>query len=97
MDKSAYLYMLSNKKNGTIYTGATTNLVERVYTHKIKIIKKSFTAKYNLTRLIYFEVYEDLASAFSREKQLKGWKRDWKIALIVKDNPDWLDLYSSII
>ena len=96
MDKSAYLYMMSNKKDGTIYTGATTNLVERVYSHKIKIVK-SFTSKYNLTRLIYFEIYEDLASAFSREKQLKGWKRDWKIALIVRDNPDWLDLYSSIV
>ena len=83
---------MSNKKDGTIYTGATTNLVERVYSHKIKIVK-SFTSKYNLT----FEVYEDLASAFSREKQLKGWKRDWKISLIVKDNPDWLDLYSSIV
>ena len=96
MDKSAYLYMMSNKKDGTIYTGATTNLVERVYSHKIKIVK-SFTSKYNLTRLIYFEIYEDLASAFNREKQLKGWKRDWKIALIVKDNPEWLDLYSSIV
>ena len=88
--------MLSNKKNGSIYIGATGNLIARVFAHRNKLIR-SFTSKYNLVNLVYFEVYNDIETAFTREKQLKGWKRAWKKALIQRDNPDWKDLYNSIL
>ena len=96
MENKAYLYMLSNKKDGTLYTGATTDLIKRIYAHRNRLIK-GFTYKYNLTKLVYFEVHDDIESAFTREKSFKGWKRDWKIALIAENNPEWLDLFNSIL
>ena len=96
MDKKAYVYLLTNKRNGTLYTGATTNLITRIYNHKNKLVK-GFTSDYGLTQLVYFEVYDELEKAFEREKRIKTWRRAWKIALIEKINPYWNDLYDSIL
>ena len=86
-----YVYILSNKRNGTIYIGATDDIERRVKEHKNKIFY-GFTAKYNVNRLIYFEEYESQEGAFTRERQLKKWNRAWKLELIEKENPQWLDL-----
>ncbi len=91
-----YVYIITNKINGTIYTGITGDLCERIEQHKKKEIK-SFTQKYNLTRLVYYEEYENPKDAIYREKQLKRWKRQWKLNLIEKDNQDWKDLYFQIL
>lgn len=90
-----YVYILASRRDGAIYVGFTNNLVRRVYEHRIKAVP-GFTAKYNITRLVWFETYDDPVSAISREKELKKWKRAWKIQLIAKDNPNWDDLYESI-
>ncbi|TAK60932.1 MAG: GIY-YIG nuclease family protein [Bacteroidetes bacterium] len=89
--KSYFVYMMSNQKNGTLYTGVTNNLERRVYEHKNKL-NPSFTAKYDLTRLIYYEETNDITMAIAREKQIKGWLRKKKIALIESINPEWKDL-----
>ena len=86
---------MSNHKDGTLYIGVTSNLPARVFEHKNELIE-GFTKKYHLHNLVYYEVYEDAYSAIAREKQLKKWKRDWKIKLIEKMNPQWQDLYSDI-
>jgi len=90
-----YVYILASRRDGAIYVGITNDLVRRVYEHRIKAVP-GFTTKYNITRLVWFEIYDDPVSAISREKELKKWKRDWKVQLIEKDNPDWDDLYESI-
>ena len=84
-------YIITNKKNGTLYTGVTNNLIRRIYEHKNKIVD-GFTAKYNLNKLVYFEEATDAISAIEREKQLKGWTRKRKEKLINDSNPDWVDL-----
>ena len=86
-----YVYILSNKYNTVIYTGITNNLERRLYEHKNKI-NQSFTSKYNINKLVYFEYTNDVRSAIDREKQLKGWRRDKKNSLISKANPEWIDL-----
>ncbi len=91
----SYVYILANKKNGTLYTGVTSDLIKRVYQHKAKIYG-GFSAKYNVNRLVYFEIYEDINQAILRETRVKGWRRVWKIALIEKENPDWQDVYNSL-
>jgi putative endonuclease len=83
-------------KDGTLYIGVTSDLVKRVYEHKNSFVD-SFTKRYNLKRLVYYEVYEDIVSAIEREKRLKNWKREWKIALIEEDNKLWRDLYNDIL
>jgi len=90
-----YVYILTNKINGTLYIGITGDLIERTEQHKKKEIK-GFTKKYNLTRLVYYEIYENPQDAIYREKQLKKWKRQWKLELIEKENRDWRDLYFQI-
>jgi len=90
-----YVYIMSNHKDGTLYIGVTSDLPARVFEHKNELIE-GFTKKYHLHNLVYYEVYEDAYSAIAREKQLKKWKRDWKIKLIEKMNPQWQDLYSDI-
>jgi len=82
-------------KSQTLYTGVTNNLLKRVYQHKNKLID-GFTKKYNITILIYYETHEDLRAAIAREKQIKGWLRKKKIALIASMNPEWKDLYSEL-
>ena len=89
------VYILASRKNGTLYIGVTSNLAKRIWEHKNDVIE-GFTKKYNVKRLVYFEQTEDVHSALEREKQLKRWKRKWKIELIEKDNPTWRDLYDDI-
>ena len=86
-----YVYILTSKKNGTLYIGMTNNLETRVLQHKQKI-NKSFTSKYNVRYLVYFENHQYVNDAIKREKQLKKWNRQWKINLIEEDNKDWKDL-----
>ncbi|MBV7262731.1 GIY-YIG nuclease family protein [Photobacterium sp. WH24] len=95
MDKHPCVYILASKKNGTMYIGVTSNLVNRIWLHKQKE-KYGFTRKYNVLRLVYFEQVDDMYSAIQREKQLKKWRRQWKMNLIEKSNPQWRDLYSEI-
>lgn len=91
-----YVYILANGKNGTLYIGVTDNLVRRVWEHKNNLVK-GFTEKYNVHNLVYFEQHLDINEAILREKQMKKWKRYWKIKLINKFNPTWSDLYNQII
>lgn len=83
---------MANKPNGVIYIGVTNNIDKRVKEHKFKVYPKSFTAKYNCDKLVYFEEFEDGEKASIREKQFKKWKRQWKVNLIQEMNPDWTDL-----
>ena len=86
-----FVYILTNKSNKVLYIGVTNDLERRMYEHKNKMLN-GFTKRYNLTKLVYFEVTSDVRSAIEREKQLKNWHRDWKISLISQFNPDWEDL-----
>ena len=92
-DRKAYVYILFNRRNGTLYTGVTTFLKRRVYEHKNKLHPNSFTAKYDVDKLGYFEEYVSIKEAIEREKQIKGGSRVSKIALIEGLNPDWKDLF----
>jgi len=94
--KQYYVYILASKRNGTLYTGLTSDLIKRVYEHKNNLIG-GFTEKYNVHNLVYFESVDDVNSAIEREKRIKKWKRGWKIELIEKTNPDWKDLYFDLI
>jgi putative endonuclease len=96
MEKQYYIYILASKPNGTLYTGVTNNLIRRVYEHK-NVLTKGFAGKYGVNTLVYFEVTNDPNTAIAREKQLKNWKREWKIELIEKENPGWKDLYERLI
>jgi len=95
MRKQYYVYILSSKRNGTLYIGVTSNLTKRVWEHKNNTIK-GFTKKYKIHNLVYFEEYSNIEEAIVREKQLKKWNRTWKFELIEKDNPNWKDLYKDI-
>ncbi|HJD60439.1 MAG TPA: GIY-YIG nuclease family protein [Rickettsia endosymbiont of Omalisus fontisbellaquei] len=86
-----WVYILCSNKQGTLYIGITNNIIRRAYEHKQKIIK-GFTSKYNITKLVYTEEFTDIKEALTREKNLKKWKRSWKIELIEKTNPEWKDL-----
>lgn len=88
--------MLANKKDGTLYAGVTSDLIKRVYEHKTNVIK-GFTSKYNVHKLVYFEVHSEIYAAITREKQIKKWKRQWKVDLIEENNPKWDDLYKTLI
>lgn len=87
-----YIYIMANKPNGVIYIGVTDNIDGRVKEHKLKVYPKSFTAKYNCDKLVYFEEFNDGLKAEIREKRFKKWKRNWKIELIEEMNPSWDDL-----
>ena len=91
-----YVYILASKNNRTLYTGITSNLIKRIWEHKSKVIS-GFTSKYNVQKLVYFEEFQDINSAFNREKLLKSWKRKWKVDLIEKENLSWIDLYNNIV
>lgn len=88
--------MMASKRNGTLYIGVTSNLIKRVYEHK-NDLTYGFTKKYKVHLLVYFEQIEDINTAIKREKQLKKWKRTWKIELIEKENPKWRDLYEDLL
>ena len=90
-----YVYILASRKDGATYIGVTNDLVRRIYEHRTKAAP-GFTSRYNITRLVWFEIYDDPILAISREKKLKKWKRSWKVQLIEAENPAWDDLYDSI-
>lgn len=92
----AYVYILCSRKNGTLYVGVTTDLIKRVYQHKNSVIE-SFTSKYSVHRLVYFEESLTIIEAIRREKQLKKWQRKWKIELIEDHNPEWKDLHNDLL
>ena len=90
-----YVYLLASKKHGTLYLGVTNDLVQRVYEHRTKA-SKGFTARYGVDKLVWFEIYDDPTTAIAREKELKKWRRAWKIRLFEEHNPQWIDLYPQI-
>ncbi len=92
-----YIYIMTNAHNTVLYVGVTNDLIRRVYEHKNHLYKGSFTARYNIERLVYFEIATDSYHAIEREKQIKGWNRKRKEKLIESKNPDWMDLYDSIL
>jgi putative endonuclease len=91
-----YVYILASKRNGTLYIEVTNNLVRRVYEHKNELVD-GFTKEYKINILVYFETTNRVEEALKREKQLKKWERNWKLALIEKENPAWKDLYYSLL
>jgi putative endonuclease len=93
--KNYYVYILASKKNGVLYVGVTNDLLRRVWEHK-EHTTKGFTSKYFIEKLVYFEETQSIESAIKREKQLKKWNRAWKVSLIEKENPNWLDLYETL-
>lgn len=96
MEKYYYIYILANQINTVLYIGVTSNLVKRVWEHRNEVIK-GFSAKYKTHKLVYYEACNNIEEAIKREKQLKNWHRKWKDNLIKEKNPEFLDLYSSII
>ena len=96
MKKHGYVYILFNKKNGTLYTGVTSDIIKRVYEHKNKLIE-GFSSKHGTDKLGYYEMHDSVVSAIEREKQIKGGSRKSKLALIESINPRWEDLYDSIV
>jgi len=95
VNKQFYVYILASKRNGTLYTGITSNLIQRVWQHKNNIIE-GFTQKYNVKILVFYEAHGNSESAITREKQIKKWRRAWKLQLIEKMNPQWMELYEEI-
>jgi putative endonuclease len=91
-----FTYIVTNRKNGPVYTGMTNNIVRRVWQHKRRV-NRSFTKRYNLDKLVWYESFPTPLQAIRREKQIKGWIRSKKIALIEKENPEWNDLYNSLV
>ena len=94
-DRSYWVYVLASEIGGTLYIGVTNNLVRRVYEHRTDATK-GFSQQYGVHRLVYFEQFDQIEFAIQREKRLKKWKRTWKIELIEKTNPQWVDLYPSM-
>ena len=93
--KQYYVYVMASKRNGTLYTGITSDLIQRVWQHKSREIK-GFTSKYHVNQLVYYEIHDDIIVAIHREKNIQSWKRNWKLQLIEKHNPQWNDLYGSL-
>ncbi len=91
-----YVYILASKKDGVLYIGVTSDLIKRIYEHKNGLIKDSFSDKYFVKKLVYYEIHNDIEQAILREKRIKKWNREWKVNLIQKDNPNWEDLYEKI-
>ncbi len=96
MSKQPCVYLLASKRNGTLYTGVTSNLIKRVWEHKNNLVD-GFTKKYTVHTLVWYEVHETMESAIQREKNIKDWKRAWKIKVVEKMNPAWEDLYSGLL
>jgi putative endonuclease len=90
-----YVYLLASKKHGTLYLGVTNDIVRRIYEHRTKAVG-GFTARYGVDKLVWFEICDDAITAITREKELKKWRRDWKIRLIEEENPGRVDLYPGI-
>jgi len=94
--KNYYVYIMASKRNGTLYTGVTSDLIKRVYQHKSGETP-GFTSKYKVNQLVYYEVHTDIRETIKREKNIQAWKRIWKLQLIENQNPHWEDLYAVII
>ena len=94
--KEPCVYLLASERNGTLYVGVTSNLVQRVWQHKSDLAA-SFTKKYQVHTLVWYEVHDTMESAIAREKAVKEWNRAWKLELIEKTNPQWRDLYEDIV
>jgi len=95
MEKPGYVYIMTNQRNGTIYVGVTSDLVQRIYQHRIGAVP-GFTRKYGCKTLVWYQAFDQLDAARRRELQMKEWKRAWKLRIIEADNPDWADLYPSL-
>ncbi len=95
MNKQPAVYILASKRNGTLYIGVTSNLVKRIWEHRNNLVT-GFTECYGVHNLVWYEPHESMESAIQREKQLKEWKRSWKMRLIESANPDWEDLYHTL-
>lgn len=95
MHKSYFVYLLASRRNGTLYTGMTNDLMRRVGQHR-EHVAAGFTSKYDVTRLVWYEVHESVEAAITREKQIKAWKRAWKIELFRELNPNWDDLFPAL-
>ena len=96
MAKTYCVYMLASSRHGTLYTGVTSDLVKRVWQHREKLVG-GFTKEYDVKKLVWYEIHEDVLSAITREKQIKKWNRAWKIKLIQEHNPRWDNLYGSVV
>jgi putative endonuclease len=96
VNKQPAVYILASKRNGTLYIGVTSDLVKRIWEHKNNMVE-GFTKRYNVHQLVWYELHDSMESAIVREKRLKNWKRKWKLELIEKNNPEWLDLYCTIV
>ena len=96
MNKRPAVYILANKRNGALYVGVTSNLVKRIWEHKNKVVE-GFTERYDIHLLVWYELHATMESAIQREKRMKKWNRKWKLELIERLNPDWQDLYHSIL
>jgi putative endonuclease len=93
--KHYYVYILSSKRNGTLYTGTTSDIIKRVHDHKNGLVE-GFTKNYRVHNLVWYEMHSSVESAITREKQIKKWNRAWKLKMIEKENPEWIDLFESI-
>lgn len=96
MERQPCVYMLTSKRNGTLYTGVTSNLLKRIWEHKNHVVE-GFTKKYGISVLVWYEIHETMESAISKEKAIKNWKRAWKVKVIEENNPQWRDLYSDLL
>ena len=96
MVKQPAVYILASKKNGTLYIGVTSDLAKRIWEHKNAMVE-GFSKRYGVRNLVWYEVHETMESAITREKRLKDWKRAWKLELIESTNPNWQDLYETIV
>ena len=97
MKDGGFVYIMTNKRNGTLYIGSTSDLIGRVFEHKHRVYPKSFTAKHRLNKLVYFEWHKSIKNMVYRERQMKEWNRNWKIRLIIQQNPGWKDLYNDLL
>ncbi len=95
-EKRFFVYILASKRYGTLYIGVTSNILKRGWEHKEKVVE-GFTKKYDVDKLVYYEIHDNAESAITREKQLKKWNRDWKLKLINDFNPKWEDLYLTLV
>ncbi|MGO8915596.1 MAG: GIY-YIG nuclease family protein [Stellaceae bacterium] len=93
--QGGWIYIVTNRPNGTLYVGVTSNIARRAWEHREGLVD-GFTKRYRLKRLVYVERYEDVRVAIQREKNMKHWSRTWKVRLILRDNPDWDDLYDRL-
>lgn len=96
MEKNGYVYIMASSRNGTLYIGVTSDLVKRAYEHREGVLE-GFTKRYGCKLLVWFEVHDGIESAILREKQMKEWRRGWKLRLIEASNPNWDDLFSSLV